>query len=161
MQGALGLIDAAIYEVEVLLTAEDAINEDSIDADLWNFVSPDVTTEAWGKAVTQACIYLEDRIRTWANRPPEEVGERLMTTVFGETGVFRLGATESEKSGWHRFAMGIAMALRNAAGHRLSDRPDHKRYAMGVVSACSLLITQLKYEHGTHFHGLPNEIGME
>jgi hypothetical protein len=69
MGKALGLIDAAVHEVDVLLTAKDALNDESIDVDLWAFVSPDITTEAWGKAIAQACLYLEDGIRTRTDHP--------------------------------------------------------------------------------------------
>jgi hypothetical protein len=50
--------------------------------------------------------------------------------------------------GWQLFAQGIAQALRNVDAHRIQDRQDHKRYALGLVGACSLLLTQMRYEHG-------------
>jgi hypothetical protein len=62
------------------------------------------------------------------------------------------GLAEGEKQGWQLFAQGIAQALRNAETQRIQDRPDHKRYALGVVGACSLLLTQMRYEHGNRFH---------
>jgi uncharacterized protein (TIGR02391 family) len=134
------------------MSTPDAASDESVDPELWAFVAPDIEREAWGKAVSQACIYFEDRIRKLAGGPAEEVGERLMTAVFGENGEYRLGVTDGEKQGWHRIAMGISMALRNAANHRIDDRPDHKRYAFGVISTCSLVLTQLKFEHGNRFH---------
>ena len=103
------------------------------------------------QAITQACLFVEDSIRKWASRPPEEVGETLMTSVFGERGPFRLGKTEGERQGWHRLAMGIAMALRNPSGHRISEREDHRTYALGVIGTCSLLLTELKFEHANSF----------
>ena len=76
------------------------------------------------------------------------VGETLMSKAFGEEGVLRLGAVNSERQGWHRLAMGISMALRNVDAHRIQDRTDLKQYACGVLGACSLLVTQLRYEYG-------------
>ena len=43
------------------------------------------------------------------------------------------------------------MALRNADTHRIQERDDHKRYAMGVVGTASLLLTQLRHQHGNSF----------
>lgn len=62
-----------------------------------------------------------------------------------------MGRTSGEKQGWHRLAMGIAMALRNVDAHRFQSRDDHKRYALGVLGTCSLLLTQMRYEHGNRF----------
>ncbi|MFI7678975.1 TIGR02391 family protein [Actinophytocola sp. NPDC049390] len=149
---AVGLINAAIYELEELNAFEDGENDTSVDPELWDHISKLVAAEAWGQVASQTAIFTEDRIRKWTGRPAQEVGERLMTAVFGEQGEYRLGLTTGEKNGWHRFAMGISMALRNADAHRIQDRPDHKRYAMGVVGASSLLLTQLRYEHGNRFH---------
>ena len=53
--------------------------------------------------------------------------------------------------GWRFFAQGIAQALRNVDTHRIQERPDLKRYALGVVGACSLLLTQMRFEHGNRF----------
>lgn len=148
---AIGLIDAAIYELEQLSAFEDATNDTWVDIELWGHISKLVAAEAWGQVASQTAIFTEDRIRKWAGRPAIEVGEKLMTAVLGEQGDYRLGLTAGEKNGWHRFAMGISMALRNADAHRIQDRPDHKLYTMGVVGASSLLLTQLRYEHGNRF----------
>jgi hypothetical protein len=47
--------------------------------------------------------------------------------------------------------MGFAMALRNVDTHRIQRRDDDKRYALGVLGTGSLLLTQLRYEHGNRF----------
>ncbi len=75
-----------------------------------------------------------------------------MTAVFGDSGDYRLGLTDGERQGWFRTAMGLAMAVRNVDAHRIQRRDDHKRYAMGVLGTCSLLLTQLRYERGNRFH---------
>jgi len=74
-----------------------------------------------------------------------------MTAVLGENGVFPLGRTQGEAQGWHRLGMGFAMALRNVDTQRIQTRDDDKRYALGVLGAGSLLLTQLRYEHGNRF----------
>lgn len=62
-----------------------------------------------------------------------------------------MGQTDGEMQGWQLFAQGIAQALRNVDARSIQDQPDHKRYALGLVGACSLLLTQIRYEHGNHF----------
>lgn len=114
-------------------------------------MASDLKGEHWGKAATQATLFLEDRIRKWSGQRPELVGEKLMSAVFGAAGNYRLGLTDGEKDGWNLFAIGIAKALRNAAAHRIDTRPDHRHYVLGLVGACSLLLTQLRYEHSNHF----------
>jgi hypothetical protein len=74
-----------------------------------------------------------------------------MVRVFGPNGDFRLGHTDPEKEGWQLFAMGIFMACRNVDVHRPQKRPDLEQYAMGVLGANSLLLTQLRHEHGNRF----------
>jgi len=152
MPRAIGLFDAAIFELEHLSAMSDAGDAAGFDPELWEHVSSDALGEEWGKVASQTSIFTEDRIRKWAGRPPEEVGEKLMTAVFGDRGEYRLGLTDSEKQGWHRLAMGISMALRNADAHRIQSRADHKRYAIGVLGASSLLLTQMRFEHGNRFH---------
>lgn len=122
-------------------------DETSIDPDLWDHISGLVVAGEWGKVASQTAIFTEDRVRTWAHRPETEVGEKLMSSVFGDYGRFRLGANDGERSGWHRLAMGISMALRNVDAHRIQNRGDHQRYAIGVVGVSSLLLTQMRYQH--------------
>ncbi len=150
-QKAEGLIEAAIFELEEL-SAPDASGADAAyDPELWEHVQPHVVAEDWGKVASQTAIFTEDRIRKWAGRPVTEIGETLMTAVLGDKGEYRLGRTSGEQQGWHRLGMGISMALRNVDVHRIQERPDNKRYAMGVLGVSSLLLTQLRYEHGNRF----------
>lgn len=147
---AAGLLDAAIAELDALDDLP-TLEEGEVDSELWEHISADVAAEQWGKVSSQTAIFTEDRIRRWTGQRPELVGEALMSAVFGDNGDYRLGLTAGEKQGWHRLAMGISMALRNADAHRIQQRPDHKLYALGVVGASSLLLTQLRYEHGNRF----------
>ena len=149
---AQGLLDAALVELDNAGTASEVADEVGYDDELWAHVAGQVQTEEWGKVASLTAVFTEDRVRKWAGRPVTEVGEKLMTAIFGDKGDFRLGLTESEKQGWHRFAMGISAALRNVDAHRLQQRADHRLYAMGVLGASSLLLTQMRYEHGSRFH---------
>lgn len=147
-----GIIDAAIYEVGMRDDEVPVADESGIDGELWEHVAPEIRSEAWGKAARGAVVFTEDRIRRWAGRPTHEVSDKLALAVFGTNGSYRLGLTDSEKQGWQFIAQGIAQALRNVETHRIQNRPDHKRYALGVVGACSLLLTQLRFQHSNSFH---------
>jgi hypothetical protein len=148
---AQGALDAAIAELELLAEELPVADESGIDAELWAHVAPEIQAEAWDKVASQAVIFTEDRIRKWAGRPVGEVGKDLAVAIFGKAGQFQMGQTDGEIQAWQMFAQGIAQALRNVAAHRIQDRPDHKRYALGLVGACSLLLTQMRYEHGNRF----------
>ncbi|MGH3721311.1 MAG: TIGR02391 family protein [Pseudonocardiaceae bacterium] len=148
---AQGILDAAIAELELLADDVPVADESGIDPELWGHIAPEIQTEAWGKVASQAVIFTEDRIRKWAGRPVGEVGKDLAVAIFGKSGQFQMGKTDGEKEGWQLFAQGIVRALRNVDAHRIQNRPDHKRYALGLVGACSLLLTQMRYEHGNRF----------
>ena len=40
------------------------------------------------------------------------------------------------------------MALRNRTGHRAEMRGDAKRYALGVLGAAILLLTEIRHDYG-------------
>jgi Protein of unknown function (Hypoth_ymh) len=122
-------------------------DQSGIDPELWEHIAPEIRTEAWGKVASQAVILTEDRIRKWAGRPVGEVGKDLAVAIFGKLGQFQMGKTDGEIQGWQLFAQ----ALRNVDAHRIQNRPDHKRYALGLVGACSLLLAQMRHEHGNRF----------
>lgn len=146
-----GILDAAVAELELLADEVPVADAAGVDAELWEHIAPEVGAQAWGKVASQAAIFTEDRVRKWAGRPVGEVGKDLAVAVFGNSGQFRMGRTEGEMQGWQFLAQGIAQALRNADAHRIEERPDHKRYALGLVGACSLLLTQMRFEHGNRF----------
>ena len=58
---------------------------------------------------------------------------------------------DPERDGWHQFGRGLAAATGNVDRHHLQQRPDLKPYAVGVLDAASLLLTQLRYEDGNRF----------
>jgi hypothetical protein len=127
---------------------EAKFDQSGIDSALWEHIASYCANGDWSAVALHSERYTEDRVRQWANLPMDMVGETLMSKAFGEEGVLRLGALNSERQGWHRLAMGISMALRNVDAHRIQDRSDLKQYASGVLGACSLLVTQLRYEYG-------------
>jgi len=148
---AAAVLKGALYQLEELTEPANFAASASIDPDLWEHVQHLVEDEKWAQVASQTAIFVESKIREWAGRPANEVGEKLMTAVLSETGEFPLGKTSGERQGWHRLGMGFAMALRNVDTHRIQRRDDDKRYALGVLGAGSLLLTQLRYEHGNRF----------
>ena len=149
---AHGILHATGAELELMADDVPIADEAGVDPELWEYISSDLRGEAWDKVARSAVVFTEDRLRKWANRPPHEVGDRLAVAIFGDRGDYRLGIVDGEKTGWQLFAQGTAMALRNVDTHRIQERPDLKRYALGVVGACSLLLTQMRYLHGNRFY---------
>jgi hypothetical protein len=148
----IGLIDAAIYELG-LIGGDEPVDEHAYDPDLWAHVKTEVEDGDWGKVASQTAIFVESHIRTWAGNPQDRngnnlVGKQLYSEVFGDASDYRLGRQASEREGWRALGVGFAQALSNVDRHRIQTRDDAKRYALGVLGLGSLLLTQLRYEHG-------------
>lgn len=153
VRNACGVIDAAIYQLE-LLTEDDAEPTDAraYDPDLWAHVKNLVEAEDWGKVVSQTAIFVESHVRTWAGDPRDKNGESmfgkaLYASVLSDASDLRLGARAGEREGWRFLAIGFAQAIGNVARHRIENREDARRYAIGVLGLGSLLLTQLRFEH--------------
>ncbi|MEU8042758.1 TIGR02391 family protein [Micromonospora echinofusca] len=149
---AIALIDAAIYELG-LVGGDEPVDEHAYDPELWAHVKTEVEDGEWGKVASQTAIFVENHVRTWAGNPQDRngnnlVGKALYLEVFGEVSDYRLGRQASEREGWRYLGMGFAQALSNVDRHRIQTRDDAKRYALGVLGLGSLLLTQLRYEHG-------------
>jgi hypothetical protein len=152
---ACGLIDAAVYELRLLQGNDEPIDERAFDPQLWNHVKGVVEAEDWGKVASQVAIFVEDRVRVWSGRPKDRsgddlVGKGLYAEVFADNSEFRLGRRRGEWEGWRMLAMGFAQATSNVDRHHIQDRDDARRYALGVLGLGSLLLTQLRHEHGDH-----------
>ncbi|MEV6238672.1 TIGR02391 family protein [Lentzea sp. NPDC051838] len=148
-----GIIDAAIFELELAGTSDDAVDETAFDPDLWSHVQSHVQGEEWQKVASQTAIFVEDRVRQWCGNPTGSsgealVGKRLFSTVFADAGQYRLGKQAGEWEGWRALGMGFAQALSNVDRHNIQKRPDAKRYAFGVLGLGSLILTQLRHQHG-------------
>lgn len=147
-----GVLEAAVYEKENLAEPVDLASSASVDPDLWAEVHHLVEQEKWGQVASQTAIFVESKVRQWAGLPESKHGKDLMVAVLKPgMGAFPLGKTPGEQEGWQALGIGIVGALGNADRHRIQQRDDAKRYAMGVLGAGSLLLTQLRYEHGNRF----------
>lgn len=148
---ACGLIEAAIFELELESDGDPLVISDC-DPDLWRHVAHSVEQGAWAVVASSVATFVEDQVRTWCNCPKGAsgsllVGQALFSQAFSENGPLRLGAQSSEIDGWRNLAFGFAGALSNVDRHRVQERDDLRRYALGVLGVGSLLLTQVKYEH--------------
>jgi Protein of unknown function (Hypoth_ymh) len=158
MQGlkeACGIIDAAIYDLELGGTSDEAVDESAFDIELWKHVQGHIQNEDWSTVASQTAIFVEDRIRAWSGNPKDKdgrslVGKGLYSRVFADDGEYRLGSEPGEWEGWRMLSIGFAQALGNVDRHNIQRRPDAKRYAFGVLGLGSLILTQLRYQHGDH-----------
>lgn len=146
-----GLIDAAVFELE--LSTDDTSTDDTIyDLGLWQHVRHSVEEERWSSVSSGAVIYVEDKIRRWAGGPVDKDGKKLTGSALflkalAHGGPLALGEQPNETDGWRNLGNGLVAALGNVDRHNIQDRDDGKRYAMGVVGLCSLLLTQIRYQH--------------
>jgi hypothetical protein len=149
---ACGVIDAAIYQLELLAGDDEPVDERAFDPELWDFVKGLVEVEDWGKVASQTAIFVENHVRMWAGDPKDKngdslVGKGLFAAVLADDSDWRLGTRAAEREGWRFLGMGFAQALSNVDRHRIQKRDDGRRYAIGVLGLGSLLLTQLRWEH--------------
>lgn len=150
---ASGIIDAAIFELEQAGSSDDAVDETAFDPDLWAYVSTHIQNEDWQAVASQTAIFVEHHVRQWCGDAKDKngktlVGKGLYSTVFADAAQFRLGKESGEWEGWRMLGMGFAQALSNVDRHNIQKRDDAKRYAFGVLGIGSLILTQLRYQHG-------------
>lgn len=149
---AEGILEASLFEIEELAMATELSSSGACDSELWAHVVHSIDAEKWDQVASQAAIFTEDRVREWAGLPAGTVGKDLWVKVLHQTqGCFVLGMTESEREGWFFLGAGLGGAVRNTDTHRIQKRSDAKMYALGVLGLCSLVLTQLRNEHGNDF----------
>lgn len=152
---AQGCIDAAIAELQSLPHpgGSDEAERWAVDPGLWSDIHGLVEAEEWAKIPADVVTYVEHHYREWAGSPRNRnggnlVGKGLFALVLGDESALRLGAEGSEWEGWRALGAGLAQAIGNVDRHRLQGRDDARRYAWGVIGLGSLLLTQMRYEHG-------------
>lgn len=151
---AIGLIDGAIFELSLSIEEDGkSLEAETFDPDLWEYVEGLIENGDWDKVASAAVTFVEDHFRLWTGSPKNSnggnlVGKALFTQVLGKDSVYRLGNEASEWDGWLYLGMGLAQALGNHARHNVMKRVDVKRYALGALGLGSLLLTQMRYQHG-------------
>lgn len=145
---AVGYVDAAIYELELLTGDDDPIDEGAYDVELWDHVKGLVDSEECDKISSVVVTFVEDRVRTWGDFDTDKYGKGLYAAALGDAGELRLGKSKGEWEGWRALGMGFAQAVGNVDRHRLQRRDDARRYAIGVLGLGSLLLVQMRHKHG-------------
>ncbi len=147
VQRAVGYIEAAIYELELIDGDEEPIDDRAFDPELWAHVKGLVESEDWGKIPSQVSIFVEHQLRTWAGLGADAYGKRLYGAVLADSGELRLGETRPEWEGWRSLGIGFSSAIANVDRHRRQSRADARKYAIGVLGVGSLLLTQIRFQH--------------
>jgi hypothetical protein len=124
----------------------------SFDLELMARVEHVFRLEDWTAVASLAATFVEDRFRTWAGLDHSAYGTGLMTKVLHpENGIYPLGTSQGEREGWHQLGRGFMGGCSNVDRHRIQSRDDLRQYALGVLGTASLLLTQMRYQHGTRF----------
>jgi len=150
---AEGILNAAILSYTFMnIKLQDSGMANALDAELMARVDHVFRVEDWTAVASLAATFVEDRFRTWAGLDHSTFGVNLMTKVLHpETGAFPLGVATGELEGWHQLGRGFMSACSNVDRHRIQNRDDLRRYAVGVLGTASLLLTQMRYQHGNRF----------
>jgi hypothetical protein len=144
------ILEAALLEVEIECSSAAAPADVSwVHPQLWSHVDTLVSASEWEQVVREACIFFEDWVRNRANLPTSLIGAPLMGEAFKSGGPLELGLGQvsTEGQGWGLLSKGVAMAIRNPAGHRIDQRADARGYAMGTLGVITLLMSQVELEH--------------
>ena len=117
------------------------------DPGLWSEVASLVEIEHWDAVAQRATVYLETELRRLGGLGRDHIGQALVTAVLHpRTGSHPLSNDEAEAGGWHQVALGYFTTVRNNTNHGHVTDLD-MRYAMGIVGATSLLLTQVAIAH--------------
>jgi len=150
---AEGVMKAAIASYTFMnIKVQDSTIANTLDPDLLARVEHVFRLEDWTAVASLAATFVEDRFRVWAGLNQSAFGVNLMTKILHpDTGVFPLGTATPEREGWHQLGRGFVGACSNVDRHRIQSRDDLRRYAVGVLGTASLLLTQMRYQHGNRF----------
>lgn len=75
----------------------------------------------YDRAIREACVILEDRVRKATGADKNVVGVSLMQKAFGRNGLLRLSEHDQEQVGAMQIYSGVMAFFRNAAGHSVVD----------------------------------------
>jgi hypothetical protein len=144
---ANALLEAAIFELDLLTPQESVLSTTSFDLELWEHVESLISGGDWIHLPAAVAIFCEHKIRAWAGLETSAVGRGLYAKAMADDGLLRLGVQPSEWEGWRALGMGLAQAVGNVDLHRLEQRGDARAYAIGVLGLGSLPLTQMRTQH--------------
>lgn len=94
------------------------------------------------RAINDACLVLETRLRDLAGLEKADFGKRLVDKALRPTdGRLMLGDTDAEREGWWRIYDGFLQSLRNPTGHRRVAAS--RARAAQIIGMADYLICQL------------------
>jgi len=95
------------------------------------------------RAINDACLVLETRLRDLSGLDKQDFGKRLVDKALRPTdGKLILGDTEPEKEGWWRTYDGYLQSFRNSTGHRRVAAS--RARAAQIIGMADYLICQLQ-----------------
>ncbi len=80
-----------------------------------------LASDHYDRAIREACVILEDRVRSAVGAEATLVGVPLMEHAFGTTGRLRLSDIPQEQVGVMQLYRGVMAFFRNSTGHRVID----------------------------------------
>lgn len=100
--------------------------------------------DKYDRAVREACVILEHRVRTMIKAETSVLGVNLMTQAFRrESGALILADDSAEQEGAHQLYRGIVGFLKNPTSHRLVTSYSRNR-AMEVIGFVDFLLDILQ-----------------
>lgn len=110
-------------------------------------IEQDIASDRWIAAVREACVYLEDELRSRGRLASHLVGVELAQAAFGTGGalVMPVDGSKSEQEGWHLLCRGFTQAVRNPFAHR--RRETSEVTASSAIGVVSLILTALDEHH--------------
>lgn len=147
-QASSDIIATLRWELDRRTSAPNPFDDTAIDPELWQHIRVLVDAQEWDKVALNAAVFLENKLRAWAQIPASLTGSTEVFKTALAPRKLRLGDQPGEHQGWQQLATGFALALRNRSGHRIDIRGDAKRYALGVLGLASLLLTEIRSVYG-------------
>ena len=149
---AIALIDAAIYELELSVGAP-AVEGGSYDAGLWDHVKHSVEEGRWEQVASAGVIYVEDKVRRcwarhWISKARSWWARRYLLKHCRLAGHWPSVVKVTRRMAGGASVQAWLLLSATSTGTGIQERPDAKQYALGVLGLASLLLTQIKFEHG-------------
>jgi len=118
-----------------------------IDFELWEFVRPLVDEGRWEQVAREAAAFVETRARDWTGSKKDVLD--LMSEILKPDNSSGpppkdLAIESAALEGWHLFARGFFMAIRNHVMHNSVGVQEQLQYGLGALGAASLLIRQIR-----------------
>lgn len=118
-----------------------------IDGELWEYVRPLANECRWEQVAREAAAFVETRARDWTGSKKDALD--LMSDILkpdksGGPPTRDVAVESTANEGWHLFARGFFMAVRNPVMHNSVGVEEQFQYGLGALGAASLLIRRIR-----------------